>query len=364
MKILRKYILGNVVTPFGISLLLFTLLLLLLRLVKIAEMVLVKGADPMSVVKLLVFMAIYLLNFTIPISVLICITLTFGRLSTDNELMAMKASGLSLFEILKPVFVFAAVLSAFCLFLNNSILPSVHQKIVNTFFELGKKNPISLITPGTFVNYFENHVLHINRIKDNNMQDIKIYQTMENNQTRVIIAKTGTLHPTPDQNGLVMQLENGRIDEPDTDEGNKQFMSLNFKKYQLEVNLPEKKDKDKGKQDLKGMDLKQLRTTIAQLKAKGINTAPAQMEFHTRIAISVGPVIFILAGLAFSLMTKRKEKSINFAYCVGVIVFYYVLSAAGVAASITGKVPIILCAWMANIVIGLIGAGILMFKTD
>ncbi len=349
MRIIHRYILRSVVVPFGVSILFFTLLLLLLKLVKIAELVLVKGADGPLVLHLFGFLAVYLLNYTIPIASIVSVTLAFGRLNADNELMVLRASGISLLRTLRPVFTFGLLLSGVCLVLNEQVLPVVHRGISQTMLEIARKKPSSLLTPGTFVNYFEKYIIYINRIRGDRLEDIKIYETSDEGKTRIILAHTGSIRSSGgDRDSVSLALHAGRIDQPDGTKEN-QYMSLAFDRYDVALRLRDREAAANEPPDFRDMTYPRLSQLLRRHNPAPL---PLLMEYHTRLSLAFASVVMILAGLAFSITAPRKEKSINFTYSLGVIVLYYVLSAAGVAASVSGRIPPALCAWFPNLFIG------------
>src|SRR3989338_1742132 len=111
MKILRSYIMNELLTAFALSLAVFTFVLVMGNIVKLAEMVITKGVDLVYVVKLFGYLTPYLLSFSVPMSILTATLLCFGRLSSDNEITAMRASGVSLYKMSFPVIMIGLALS-------------------------------------------------------------------------------------------------------------------------------------------------------------------------------------------------------------------------------------------------------------
>ena len=119
-RILDRYIFREILTPFFLSMATLTLVLLIQKMFKFAELVIAKGASFTAAVKLLAYIMPSFLIITIPMSLLVATLTAFTRLSTDSELTAMKASRVSLYSMLRPVLVFAFL---------TSIEHAVHMKM-------------------------------------------------------------------------------------------------------------------------------------------------------------------------------------------------------------------------------------------
>jgi len=103
MKILRKYILRELVRPFLISLLFFTFVFMVGNLVKLADLLVNKGVGLWDILKILIFLVPGLLSFVVPTSVLASVLLVFGGMAQNNEINAIKGSGIHLLSVVLPV---------------------------------------------------------------------------------------------------------------------------------------------------------------------------------------------------------------------------------------------------------------------
>ena len=103
MKILRDYFVKEFIGPLFLALGVLTFVMLLGNLIKIADLVINKGVDFFSVAKVFLFMIPYLLTYVLPIAALTAVLLSLGRLSSDNEIVAIRASGIHLFSLIFPL---------------------------------------------------------------------------------------------------------------------------------------------------------------------------------------------------------------------------------------------------------------------
>ena len=174
------------------SLIVFTFVLVTGNLVKLADLVINKGVDISKVGKLFLFLIPFLLSYTIPMSTLSATLLVFGRLSSDNEILALRANGVSLSRLTSPLIIAGVILSLFSVVLNNRILPESHfasRKIVKN---IGIKNPTAYLESGTFIKSFKDYIIFIHEIDKQKLNKIRIYQLQEGSPARTIIAKKCT----------------------------------------------------------------------------------------------------------------------------------------------------------------------------
>ncbi|MDY6850492.1 MAG: LptF/LptG family permease, partial [Thermodesulfobacteriota bacterium] len=98
-RIIPLYLIRELLPPFFVNLLVFTFVLLLAKVLELTELVVVKGVEPATIMKLLGYSIPFLLSLTIPMSTLLAVLLTFLRLSGDNEITVLKSAGVSLYKL-------------------------------------------------------------------------------------------------------------------------------------------------------------------------------------------------------------------------------------------------------------------------
>lgn len=362
MKILRKYLLKDIFFMFLFSLLVFTFALVTGNIVKLADLVINKGVDIALVGKLFLFMVPFLLSYTIPMSALSATLLTFGRLSSDNEITAMRAQGINISRLTVPLIIAGIVLSLFSIILNDGILPESHflsRKIVKN---IGTKNPVAYLEPGVFIKSFKDYIIFINEIDENRLKEIRIYQIQKDRPTRTIIAKSGEFITLENQNAIKLKLTNGTSDEPNP-KNPMHFYKLNFKTYYLTMNIDETIPQGQHVQKKpKEMNFREIKEELKRLGRHHIDASALIAEFHRKISISFASLVFIIIGISLGIFTKRGEKTVQFAIALAVIVAYYVLMAGGMAISLKGGQPIALYMYAPNIILAIIG-GVLFKKT-
>ena len=337
-----------------------TFVMLLGNLVKIADLVINKGVDLLSVSKLFLFMIPFLLTYTLPIAVLTAVLLSLGRLSSDNEIIAIRASGVNMISLITPLLSIGVVLSLLLVIFNDRVIPYAHFQTRKTLVEVGMKNPTAALEPGVFINSFQKYILFIYRIEDNKLTNVRIYEPQEGKPTRTIVARRGEFIAIPENKTVKLKLIDGTADEPDPSNP-KNLYKLNFKTYFMTLNLNQAQDKDSLEKKPKDMTISELDTEIDNLRKGGIDPTPLITEINKKVSLAFSCFIFILFGAPLAIITRRREKSINMGIAVITVGLYYLLFIGSEALSLQGAMDPNIAMWMPNAVFGIIGA-ILTYK--
>ncbi|RJP28172.1 MAG: YjgP/YjgQ family permease [Candidatus Omnitrophota bacterium] len=356
MKILRDYFLKEFLGPLFLSLGVLTFVMLIGNLIKIADLIINKGVDIFNVAKLFLFMAPYLLTYTLPISALTAVLLSLGRLSSDNEIIAIKASGINLFKLIFPLLITGTLLSLVLVVFNDRVIPYAHFAARKTLIEVGIKNPAAALEPGVFIDSFEKYILFIYRIDQNKLSNIRIYEPQgDDKPTRTIVAKRGEFVADPEKNMVKLKLIDGSSDEPDP-ENPSNFYKLNFKTYFMTLNMNNAQDSKEINKKPKDMTIQELKKEVNTVKKEGIDPSPLITEINKKISLAFSCFVFILLGVPLAIMTKRREKSINFGIAFVVVGIYYLLLMGSEALSLQGQMDPMIAMWLPNILFILIGA--------
>ncbi len=323
---------------------------------RIADLVINRGVDILSVGKLFLFMTPYIVTYALPISVLIAVLMALGRLSGDNEIVAIRASGIHFFSLLFPLLILGVILSLFLVIFNDRAASFAHYAYRKTLTEVGIRRPAAAFEEGVFINSFSDYILFIYRVdaKKNKLSNIRIYQPRENGPTRTIIARSGEFITDPGKGTVKLKLMDGSSDEPDPNNP-LNFYKLNFKSYFMSLSLSQAQDKDKLGKKPKDMSLRELRSEIDKLKNEGIDTTPLLTEINEKMALAFSTLAFILLGSSLAMITRRREKSINIGLAVLVIGIYYPVFIGCEALAIEGILPPAIAMWIPNALCALIG---------
>ena len=356
MKILRDHMLNEFIKPFSICVFGFLCLFLLGRgLVQMADFIFNKSVDAVLVIKLLLYSLPFMLIFIVPMSVLIATLMVFRKLSTDNEIIAVRASGVSIGKLTAPLFMFVLIICLSMLLLSDKIASASHYNYRLLLTQIGLENPAVALEEGTFIKKFKNFVIFIYEIDKNKLKGIRIYQPQEGRPARTIVAQKGELISIPERGIIKLKLIHGTSDEPDPKDPTKLY-KLNFKTYDLPLNISEIKNAGELGKKPKDMTIRELTDEINRLGTDGIKaTYSLSAEIHNKIAMAFSPLVFLLIGIPLGVTTRRGDKSMSFGIGLAVITLYWVLLIAGKALAQKGYVPPLLSMQFSNVVLALLG---------
>jgi lipopolysaccharide export system permease protein len=278
-----------------------------------------------------------------------------GRLSSDNEIIAIRASGVNIIYLIIPLLIIGLVFSLFLFILNDSVIPYTHFASRKALTEIGIKNPAAFLEPGIFIDAFQNYIIFIYHIQDNKLYNIRIYEPQPDNRpARTIIAKKGEFVGIPEKSMVKIKLIDGTSDEPDP-KNPYNFYKLNFKTYFINLNLSDSLQQDQKEKKPKDMNFRELRQYIEKMKNMGIDPTPAISHLQERMALSFSCFIFALIGSAIGLITHRREKSINIGLAFLIVGIYYLLLLGAEALCINRFINPQIGMWLPNIILGILG---------
>jgi len=344
------------IPPFVINLMFFTFVFLMVEMLKVTNMVVNYSVGVFTVLIMLAYSTPYFLTYIIPMSIMVAILLTFLRLSGDNEIVALKTSGMSIYGLLPPAMFFCLLGCLLTLFMTLYGMPwgrlsfkEMTYKVVSSNLEIGLKDR-------TFNDSFEDVVLYVNKIdpKSKELQDIFIEDKRTQNIVSTVVAPRGKLFSEPDEYVYRLLLYNGVIYQVDVK--NRSTNYIDFETY--EVRLDIKQAASRLKQETKHrkeMNLVELRNYLNNSTRRDNKYYNALMELHKKFSIPIA--CFALGLLAVPLGIQSGPTKKSFGLVLGMIFFliYYLLLTAGLVLGETGACPPVIGMWVPNIVLGGLG---------
>ena len=358
MKVLSNYVLKELISSIILSLVIFILVIFIGNIVKLGGLIITKGIGIVYVGKLFFFLLLKPLNYIIPLATLTGTLLAFGRLSSDNEITALKAIGFNLYKLMIPAIIIGLILSFFSIMLNDRLIPDMHFAIRKLLFEIGMKKPAACLEEGTFVKAFDDYIIFIHEIDGNKLKGVRIYQPQKGRPTRTITAERGELIPMSEKKMIALKLINGSSDEPNAEDPTS-FYKLNFKTYYLTLNLQDQLSGKDIEKKAKDMAFRELIKKIKDPACSPKSLLLSKIEFHKKISLSFASLVFVMIGLPLALLAKREEKFIGFGLGLAVFIIYYLLLSTGKALVLQGVFPPAVSMWFPDILIAT--AGIMLF---
>lgn len=232
MRLLNRYILKELFLPFCFSLLIIIFILFTNFLLRAVDRFLGKGIDLPIILEYLFFNLAWIVSLAVPMAVLIATLMTFGRMSEDNEINAMRATGISFLTIIRPAILFGIIICMLLIYFNNFILPEMNFRARLLSGDIYRKRPGLNINPGHFIDDIPDYSMIIRGKKDDVMEDVRIFSKNNRDLQTSIHSKTGTLSTIDD--AIILTLFNGEIHEMDL-KNYENYRRIEFMKHVITV---------------------------------------------------------------------------------------------------------------------------------
>ena len=176
-----------------------------------------KGLSLGVIIEFLAWGSATLIPYALPLATLLASIMTLGNFGENNELLAMKAAGISLPRILYPLIIVAVLISIGAFFASNDLIPLSYKKIYTLRDDIGKTKDEIKIPTGVFYNGIDGYTLRVNETDKNNiMHDVMVYDHSANKgNISLVVADSGKIRMTPDKSSLIFILYNGTRYEED-----------------------------------------------------------------------------------------------------------------------------------------------------
>ena len=236
MKILTRYILREHIAPFLFAFLTITFLLIIDFVPRIVDRVIDKDIDVMVVLELVAMNLAWMLALSIPMSVLVATLMAFGRLGSDFEITAIKASGINLLNILLPLMVAASFLTWGMIEFHDKVLPDLNRKARTLLGDIQSMRPTLIFQSGIFITDIPGYLVLIDRIDHatSYVEGVRISETKDPDHPRLIIAKNGHLEMTDGGRNMRFSLNDGELHTLDLKDPDN-YRKLDFKNQVINV---------------------------------------------------------------------------------------------------------------------------------
>ena len=354
-RILDNYILRELLPPFFLGIAVLTLALFLQKMFRLVELVTSKGSTLADTGKLILYILPGFLMLTIPLSLLVAALTAFSRMSADSEITAMKASRISLYAMIRPVFTFSLVLFVVTAFIANVLAPRANYALKAHLFNLVKSKAMVGIEPGVFSSTFDGMVVYVDRMTSlDDMQGIFISDERSAAEPYAIVAKQGRLVANPENFNVTLFLDQGSVHLQPRKEGSYSLMTFNSGRLNLDLHQGLLRKRDSDGKDIDETDSIELLSRIRQASSEGTPTRQMETELHKRMSVSFACLIFGIVGAPLGIRRARSGKSAGIAIAIGVILVYYLILGTGANMAESGALSPAAAYWGPNGIIMLI----------
>ncbi len=393
MKIIDRHLIRGLALPFVLSLSVLTFVLLMDRLFELINMIIQKKVPVLTVSKVFFLSLPYMLTMTIPMAVLVAVIMNYGRLSQDNELTALKSSGVPFIRLLAAPLLAGIILTVGLFFFNDRLMPETNHRVKNLLMDISETKPTLQLKENIFITDFTGYNILIRRIdpKTSELGNVTIYEQKDNSQPRTILASKGHLLVSPQAASLKLELSDGEIHQMDPEDKTR-YHRMSFKKHIIYLPMdPQIQHQVRTYRSDREMSSGMMRQAIAAIRnelrplqaqlADSSRLPPPrfsqlssevhnriseirryQVEIQKKMAIPAACLVFILIGAPLGVITRKGNLGVSFGLSLGFFILYYVALIGGEELADRQILSPVLAMWAANIVLGGCGLVLLFWK--
>ncbi|WP_372369234.1 LptF/LptG family permease [Candidatus Uabimicrobium sp. HlEnr_7] len=389
MKVIQRYIFFELLKSF---LLTFVILTLIVFVISTWQIVRYYGEylQVTTILSAIPFIIGKSISFTLPMSLLPAVTITYGRMTHENEVLILRTTGIHATVYLTPAILIAVILSLFCVYLNCEIIPWMNKKrdsltryavdlVISTSFRSGQ-NSIDFV-PNVKIRYDSLSQGKFNKLFI--QRTVRIKNQSKNYVVQEIIAESGNLVFDTGKNTLNFQLQNGSITH--INRKNTFGEQIDEKRFFFEfISIPfqltnrDRKVEDRSKYKTIGellRDTKKMSKEIKKLSAAG--KIPPEyddsiklyeryyehlVQIHEKFSNAFTPIVIILIGAPLGIIIRHSNPLVAFGVsAIPIFVFYYPLMMVGKTLAEEAKISAFLGTWMSNIFMLVVGFFLLVY---
>jgi lipopolysaccharide export system permease protein len=324
MKILDRHICWELLVTFVLTIIVSTLVGVL---GVVPKAVTAEGAGLHMVGMVMLYSMPKILCYTLPIGLLVSVVLVFNRMSADNEISAMRASGITLLQIITPVVLSAIAISATGWYLWFSVSPNASLEAKLLMKEVAFNDPVKLIAGNTSSEVLQGfYLMHGGQIGKDRLKDVTIY--MQDRKTGKLLesisAKEAQIRVNKQAQSITLILHDFKTTRFDHSNPERAPQYPQAKVFEQEISYARHSNKKPLVRREKEMTIKQLFAWIKFLRADGRDHWKHSIQLHWRAAWALSPFTFILIGIPLGLQIARRENYAGIVGCLGVMAVFYI----------------------------------------
>jgi LPS export ABC transporter permease LptG/LPS export ABC transporter permease LptF len=359
---LDRYVLREIGAPFLVGLLVWTFILLMDALFDAAETIIQRNVPAILVGKLLALSLPHVVVLTIPMAFLFAILIAVGRLAADSELVALRASGISLFSLYRPVLMLSAVLAGANAWLMIELLPWGNHAQQNLLNQIMAQSVTEEISPRVF-HELDDKILYVfeRPLDESRWRGVFVADAVPKTEHRITVAATGNVRLADNGEQVILSLHDA------TDQEMSLLRPSDLKMYHhqvldllLEDQLLRRRHQLSTSKWVRELSWEELRRWASDPDRPALERNSARVEIHKKFAIPAACLVFGLFGVPLGFNNRRGgSKSSGFAVSIAVILVYYILLNNGEEAAALGKASPWLAMWTPNLLFTVAGTFLL-----
>ncbi len=356
--IISRHIIRELISPFVVSLLFLSFIFLMAKIPEFTNMIVNHNASVVSLFLLLIFSFPRFLEFIFPMSVMISVMLTFMRMAGDNEIIALKGGGVSLYRLLPPILLFCTVVTGIAFVVSIAAVPWSKHAVENKTMEIAQSSLGIALQPQVFNTDIQGMMIYISGVDSGTkkLNDVFIEDSRTKDMVVISTAPEGILVLNKALKLYTLRLYNGRINRVNISKGS--VNTIFFSSYDINIDLRRilKNPNTQRKKELDEMNLAELKKFIDD--PANSNTADlneALMEFHGKFSLPFACLCLGILAFPLGIQSVSLKRSSGFGLGLFFFIIYYILFAVGLSAGESGAYPPFIGMWLPDFIMLSIG---------
>ncbi|MBS1261256.1 MAG: hypothetical protein MAG453_00577 [Calditrichaeota bacterium] len=372
MNILDRYIVREQIAPFFISnaliMFIFTLNLALRMLGRIVG----KGLDPLLILEYFFLNLAWIITLSVPMSVLVACLMGFGRLAGDHEIVSMKAAGVGITRMIRPVLIAALLVGGFSLYFQDQILPEMNHRNKLLESSIKRKRPNVVIREGTFTREIPKQTMLVRDVnpESERLRDVTIFDESNQNQPTTVIADHGRMTFVDTLGMYQFRLYDGEIHQTERDRP-EVYEVLEYREALFRIDASDHvlQRRQAGYRGDRELGLAELKKRVDDLKSRPDPSRYKRqidrylVEYHKKFAISFAAIIFVLVGAPLGIKLTHGGLGVSGPLSVVFFLLYWSFLIGGEDMADRGLVHPAAAMWAPNVLLGLLGWALIWMET-
>lgn len=343
MKILDRYVFRQVLITGFFAVAILSVVLVLGNIFKQLLELLVNHDAPLElIISFIAYILPFSLTFTIPWGFLTSVLLVFGKMSAEHELIALRASGVSIPRLSISVLLLSLVCAGICLWINVEVAPRAQIKMKDALYNIATNNPLAMFGSDKVIEDFPGRKIYVGRNEGAQLFNLLVYETnTEFEPITVVHAQRGLIEPDRENKQLLLHIYDGRFEQRDEnapDDLMKIRQGITMKESTLTISLTELYEKNKKRKGIGSLTAGELlerldndNKAVSEKSDKELRKELSSLktEVNKRFSVSLASFAFALIGIPLAITAHRKETSAGFllSLIVAFVYFFFIIIA-------------------------------------
>jgi lipopolysaccharide export system permease protein len=370
VKILDRYVFHQLLVTSLFAVAVLSVVLVVGKLFKELLDLLVNHDAPLDLIlSFIAYILPFSLTFTIPWGFLTAVLLVFGKMSAENELIALRSSGVSIPRICLSVLVLALACVGVCLWINVDVAPKAQIKMKDALYNIATNNPLAMFGSDKVIEDFPGHKIYVERNEGAQLFNLLVYQMNDTFEpVAVVHAKRGLIEADRENKRLLLRIYDGRFEQRDESAPRdlmKIRQGITMAESTISISLAELYEKNKKRKGMGSMTAEELLKRLGSNENAGTEVSPKQAaadrsslktEVNKRFSFSLASFAFALIGVPLAITAHRKETSVGFllSLIVAFVYFFFIIVADTMRSNPNAHPELLI--WLPNVIFMTMGA--------